>query len=255
MARILVVDDDYSVADAIERTLRAKGYQTRVVHNGRAALEATREYRPDLVILDIVMPGMDGIQVCRALRSEPETVHVPIIFLTARAMIEDKIEGFEAGADDYLTKPFAIQELGLRVKALLRRVEAQYAAPKTAVAGAIRRSEDVLVVGQLALNRRTFEVITPERTALLTPIEFELLDHLMQHEGEVFSSDRLLEEVWDYPPGTGDPALVRMHIRNLRAKIEPAGAEKPIYIRTVSRRGYTVRASERDRTLGARRGL
>jgi DNA-binding response OmpR family regulator len=99
----------------------------------------------------------------------------------------------------------------------------------------------MVIVGSLQLNRQTFEVTTPERTSLLTPIEFELLNHLMERVGEVFSSERLLQEVWEYPPGTGDPALVRMHIRNLRTKIEPEDAEEPVYIRTVSRRGYTVR--------------
>lgn len=241
MARILVVDDDESVAAAIDRTLENRGYETIVVHSGAEAIVAAKERHPDLVILDVVMPGMDGIQVCTKLREDEETRRLPIIFLTARAMLEDKVEGFEAGADDYLTKPFAIQELGLRVKALLRRVQTQaQLEADPLLAGA--RDPDVVVAGRLTLNRRTYEVTTPEQTVLLTPIEFELLAHLMENVGDIFSSDRLLQEVWEYPPGTGDPALVRMHVRNLRSKIEPEGAAQPVFIRTVSRRGYTLRS-------------
>jgi DNA-binding response OmpR family regulator len=251
MARILVVDDDPGVADAIDRTLKNGGHETIVVHNGWDALRAARTQEPDLVILDVVMPGMDGIQVCQEMRADHHLQHIPIIFLTARAMLEDKVEGFEAGADDYLTKPFAIQELGLRVRALLRRAQARTVGAETLDSEPVERTptrgfanlqeRGTLVVGSLQLNRQTFEATTPEHTTLLTPIEFELLNHLMEHVGEVFSSDRLLQEVWEYPPGTGDPALVRMHVRNLRAKIEPEDAAEPVYIRTVSRRGYTVR--------------
>jgi DNA-binding response OmpR family regulator len=245
MAWILVVDDDLSVADAIDRTLRKRGYDTIVVHDGWHAIEAAKKRTPDLVILDVVMPGMDGIQVCKKLRSDPSFTRIPIIFLTARAMIEDKIEGFEAGADDYLTKPFAIQELDLRVKALLRRSGQGVLQERDSRGlGQPVLSQDlaVRVAGSLTLNRKTFEVTTPHCTVLLTPIEFELLDHLMAHVGEVFSSERLLQEVWEYPSGTGDPALVRMHVRNLRAKIEPEGVTAPVFIRTVNRRGYTIRS-------------
>jgi DNA-binding response OmpR family regulator len=249
MARILVVDDDLSVADAISRTLTRRGHETIVVHNGRDAINAARNQAPELVVLDIVMPGMDGVEVCKRLRADPDTLHLPIIFLTARIMIEDKIKGFEAGADDYLTKPFAIQELELRVRALLRRSEMIVQRSELAAAKALSEEpdssqpeQDMLAVGELRLNRRTFEVSIGEHTVTLTPVEFDLLSHLMAYPGEIFSSERLLHEVWGYPEGTGDPALVRMHIRNLRAKIEPEDSEEPTYIRTVIRRGYTVRA-------------
>ena len=248
MARVLVVDDDLSVADAISRMLNRRGHETIVVHSGPDAIEAAHTQGPDLVVLDVVMPGMDGVEVCRRMRADPETAHLPILFLTARIMIEDKIKGFEAGADDYLTKPFAIQELELRVTALLRRAEMPSSEMVSPVehleetGSTDKESTDILIVGELTLNRRTFEVGAQDRWVALTPVEFDLLSHLMAHPGEIFSSERLLNRVWGYPTGTGDPALVRMHIRNLRAKIEPEGVDKPHYIQTVVRRGYTVRA-------------
>ncbi len=234
MARILVVDDDKSVANTIDRLLQSRGHQTVVANDGWAALEAARREKIDIVVLDVLMPGMTGIEVCKRLRADPRTAMLPIIFLTAKAMLDDKIEGFEAGADDYLTKPFDIQELDLRVRAILRRTQFD-----TSLSD--RFEEGILVAGDLILNQRTFEVSTPYQTSLLTPIEFEVLRHLMVHRGEVFSSERLLQEVWGYPEGTGDPALVRMHIRNLRAKIEPPDAQEPVYIHTISRHGYMIR--------------
>lgn len=235
MARILIVDDEKNVANTIDRLLQSRGHETIVAHNGYDALAAARREKIDIAILDVMMPGMTGIEVCKRLRANPDTATLPIIFLTAKVMLDDKIEGFEAGADDYLTKPFDIQELDLRVRAILRRTQFDSTLPGE------QEESGVLVTGRLTLNQHTFEVTTPEQTCLLTPIEFELLRHLMLHPGEVFSSERLLQEVWDYPEGTGDPALVRMHIRNLRAKIEPPGMEDPIYIQTISRHGYTIR--------------
>lgn len=238
MARILVVDDDVSVANTIDRLLRSRGHETVVVHSGYDALRTVRAEKPDIIILDIMMPGMTGIEVCNRLRADPQTTALPIIFLTAKAMMDDKIEGFEAGADDYLTKPFDIQELALRVRAILRRVRLNTARPGQEED---KEEDQILIVGNLILNQQTFEAVTPERTAQLTPIEFEVLRHFMMHKDEIFSSERLLQDIWGYPEGTGDPALVRMHIRNLRAKIESPDAEEPVYIRTVSRHGYTVR--------------
>ncbi len=211
--------------------LRSRGYETVVVHSGWDALRAAKIQSPDLVILDVMMPGLDGMQVCKKLRDDPNTAHLPVIFLTAKMMMNDKIEGFQAGADDYLTKPFDIQELSLRVQAVLRR--SQRGNEPT-------DKDQVLVAGDLELNPKTFQVSTPFNVVQLTPVEFELLYHLMKHKGQVFSSERLLHEIWGYPEGTGDPALVRMHIRNLRAKIEPNDANEPVFIRTVSRHGYFI---------------
>ena len=235
MARILVVDDDVGVANTIDRLLRSRGYETVVVHNGYDALRTVRAEKLDIVILDIMMPGMTGIEVCKRLRADQQTAALPIIFLTAKAMIDDKIEGFEAGADDYLTKPFDIQELSLRVRAILRRVRMNNSQPEQE-----EEEDKILIVGDLILNQQTFEAITPERTAQLTPIEFEVLRHFMMHKDEIFSSERLLQDIWGYPEGTGDPALVRMHIRNLREKLEKDPGQ-PEWLLTVGRQGYVIR--------------
>ena len=227
MARILVVDDDRDVAGTIERTLKRKGHQVVVAYGGVQALQLIQGQRPDLVVLDIMMPRMDGIEVCQRIRTLPNVASVPILFLTAKGKIEDKIVGFEAGADDYLTKPFDLRELELRVKALLRR-SLPTEVPKTP-----------LKIGSLSLDPRTFELSVDNNILLLTPVEFELLYYLMRHAGEVVSTERLLQEVWEYPPGTGDPNLVRAHIRNIRSKIEPE-PDNPTYIKTISRHGYLI---------------
>jgi len=228
MASILVVDDDVDVADTIQRSLLNRGHDVKVVYNGVEALRTVKEDPPHMIVLDVVMPYMDGMEVCRRLRQDPQTAHIPIIFLTAMGRLSDKLQGFDAGADDYLTKPFDVQELEVRVRAVLRR-----ALPPA------QAEPDILRVGDLSLNRRTYEAKTGSKVSLLTPIEFELLHHLMSHVGEVFSSEQLLQEVWEYPAGTGDPALVRMHIKNIRDKIE-IEPRRPRFLRTISRHGYTI---------------
>ncbi len=226
---ILIVDDDENVAEAIDRALRRSGFETTVVYRGADALQASRLRPPDLMVLDIIMPGMSGIEVCRHVRANPDLKEIPILFLTAKGEIADKIEGFEAGADDYLTKPFDLRELELRVKALLRRARSD----------GMVNDVDRIEVGCLALDCRTFKLKTPSDDVLLTPVEFELLRFLMNNPGRVYSADQLLQDVWGYPPGTGMPDLVRVHIKNIRDKIEPNPRE-PRYIRNVLRRGYMV---------------
>jgi DNA-binding response OmpR family regulator len=229
MASILVVDDEQDVAWAVERGLSKRGHRVMAAYSGQRALELMRRQRPDLVILDIIMPGMDGIEVCERLRGDPTLAAVPILFLTAKGDVEDRIEGFKAGCDDYLSKPFDLRELCLRVEALLRR-----GGPATK-----EEPSGTLEVGPLILDLQRFVLRIEDEVVDLTPIEFDLLLLLMSHPAEVFSSERLLQEVWGYPAGTGDPATVRWHIMNLRAKIEPDPSE-PTYIRTVLRYGYTL---------------
>ena len=230
MSEILVVDDDRDVAQTVELALRRRGFKVMIANSGVEALKVLRRYEPDLVILDVLMPGMGGLEVCRRLRSDPKTENLPIIFLTARGQERDRIEGLRAGADDYLSKPFSLEELLLRVTAVLRRSHKEEQ----------EEQSQVLVAGQLELDSRTFEVTTPQKAGiLLTPTEFDLLYHLMSHAGQVFSSDRLLQEVWDFPYDTGSTDLVRAHIKNLREKIEP-NPRSPVYVRTVPRHGYMV---------------
>ncbi len=226
---VLVVDDEVDVTNMIARSLVMGGFEVMVAHRGADALQLARQRTPDLFILDIMMPGMNGIDVCRHVRANPELRSVPILFLTARHEIEDKIDGFEAGADDYLTKPFDLREMELRVRALLRRSRHDLASTD------LERIE----VGELALDCNSYELTTPDRMVLLTPVEFELVQFLMRHPGHVYSADDLLQEVWGYPPGTGMPDLVRVHIKNLRDKIELMPKE-PKYVRNVLRRGYMI---------------
>ncbi|HOG45370.1 MAG TPA: response regulator transcription factor [Anaerolineae bacterium] len=225
---ILVVDDDVDVAETVARTLQRANFETLIAYRGADALQTARERRPDLVVLDIKMPGLSGIEVCRMLRATPDLSRVPVLFLSARSEVNDRLEGFEAGADDYITKPFDLRELELRVKALLRRTRQA----EGAAAGQLR-------VGPIALDARTFELRTPERSVLLTPVEYDLMQFLMRHPGQVFSAALLLQEVWGYPPGMGTTDLVRVHVRNLREKIEP-DPHRPRYIRNIPRRGYSV---------------
>jgi DNA-binding response OmpR family regulator len=226
---VLVVDDEVDVTNMISRSLMLGGFEVMVAHRGADALQLARHRKPSLVVLDIMMPGMNGIDVCRHVRANPELRAVPILFLTARHEIEDKIDGFEAGADDYLTKPFDLREMELRVRALLRRSRHDLTATD------LERIE----VGELVLDCNSYEITAPDRVVLLTPVEFELVHFLMRHPGHVYSADDLLQEVWGYPPGTGMPDLVRVHIKNLRDKIELAPRD-PKYIRNVLRRGYMI---------------
>lgn len=227
-ASILVVDDDVDVAETVARTLQRAGHDVIVSNRGVDALQVAQERRPDLVVLDIRMPGLNGIEVCRLLRSTADLSRVPILFLSAKSEVSDRLEGFEAGADDYITKPFDLRELELRVKALLRRAQPAEAA-----------GPDQVRVGNLTLNCRTFEITTRDSTTLLTPVEYDLVLFLMQHAGQVFSAAHLLQEVWGYPPGMGTTDLVRVHIKNIRDKIE-TDPHRPKHLRNIPRRGYAI---------------
>jgi two-component system, OmpR family, response regulator RpaA len=229
MARIMIVDDDESILDVLNRALASREYSIVTARNGREAMELLQRHKPDLAILDIVMPHVNGVQVCRYMRMNPTLASIPILFLTAKERIEDKIAGFEAGADDYLTKPFDLNELKLRVKALLRHVP-NVTPTGPLSAGAISIDPDK---GHAQLDGRLLD---------LTPVEFELLYFMVSHADEVLSAERLLQEVWGYPPGTGNSSLVRMHVLNLRRKIEQ-DANHPLYVRTIPRHGYVIYSS------------
>lgn len=228
MQTILVIDDDELVSRTLQRALKLYDYQVMVANSGTEGLHLARRHRPDLLVLDVIMPGTDGYQVCRQVRGDPMLKNVPILFLTAKSKDEDKIEGFRAGGDDYLAKPFNMQELQLRIKAILRRTNWNQ----------VDENAGQIAIGDVVLDTRTFKVTTPVGTNLLTNVQFDLLYHLMSNAGEVFTSQQLLQDVWDYPRDTGSPELVRAHIKNLRDKIEPE-PRQPEYIRTIQGHGYT----------------
>ena len=229
---ILVVDDDDLVALAVQRALKKFGYHVLVANSGRDGIQMARRYRPDLVVMDVIMPGITGYQAAREIRNDPMLAEVPLLFLTAKAEDDDKIEGLMAGADDYMTKPFNMEELHLRVRAILRRI-----VPKDLEQVAIPTKAEI-TVGDVLLDTRTFQVTTDKGVSLLTNVQFDLLYHLMINAGQIFTTQQLLQDVWNYPPNTGSPELVRAHIRNLREKIEPVPS-KPRYVRTIQGHGYT----------------
>ncbi|MCS6882501.1 MAG: response regulator transcription factor [Oscillochloridaceae bacterium] len=231
MRQILIVDDEADLVWAVGQALRQEGYTLRVAYDGNEALELCRYIMPDLIILDVSMPHMDGLTLCRALRRDPGLADVPVLFLTGRDMIEDRLRGFEVGGDDYLVKPFDLRELKARVHALLRRTARS--APNLAETGVLR-------VGALSLNLQTRTVQIDDEVRQLTPAEFELLNFLMRHPDEVYSSEQLLRHVWGYAPDAAEPGLVRWHVMNLRNKIERDPA-RPAYLCTVPRHGYILR--------------
>jgi DNA-binding response OmpR family regulator len=233
MATILVIDDDELVSQTLQRALKLYGYHVMVAGSGTEGLQLARRHRPDLFVLDIIMPGADGYQVCRQIRGDPLLREIPVLFLTAKGKDEDKIEGFRAGADDYLSKPFNMEELQLRLQAILRRVGE----------GEPEEQEPILQVGDVTLDCRNFKVMTPSGSALLTNVQFDLLYHLMSNVDQVFTSQQLLQDVWNYPPDTGSPELVRAHVKNLRDKLEPTPGE-PTYILTIQGHGYTFASGE-----------
>ena len=227
--RVLVVDDDPGIRSLCSRALAREGYQIMLAGSGDEGLRRLESEGADLVILDVMMPGRSGIELCEAIRHTDGISSVPVLFLTARNDIADKAAGFAVGADDYLTKPFDVRELAMRVRALLRR-QLVPSAPSCAVE---------LAVSDLKLDARRQIVTTRQGSVQLTPVETLLLAHLMSQPGCVFSSEGLLRQVWGYPPGSGSKALVRAHVRNIRAKIEPDPAN-PSHLVSVGRSGYRV---------------
>lgn len=251
-ARILVIEDDEIVARTIERCLRRGDFRVLLASGGIEGLRVARSEVPNLVVLDVIMPGMDGYTVCREMRADPLLADVPILFLTAKTKDEDKIAGFIAGGDDYLGKPFNIDELILRIHAILRRSSAFRntarldSAPEDEIvinknkSELAAQNERYLSIGPFMLNTRTYELTVPKAGKIrLTPVQFDLLHHLMSHPGEIFSPARLLDEVWNYPSDAGSPDLVRVHIKNLRERIEE-DPRSPKFIKTVAGYGYTI---------------
>jgi two-component system, OmpR family, response regulator MprA len=220
--RVLVVEDDDEIAQVLQRSLRLDGYDVRIAGDGEAALDQAAAYHPDLVILDLGLPKLDGIEVARRLRAADD---VPILMLTARDAVESRVEGLDSGADDYLVKPFEREELRARLRALLRRRPP--------------RGSASLVVADLSLNPDTHEVKRGERTVELTQREFELLEYLMRNERIVVPRQRLLEEVWGYDPFAATNTI-EVFISNLRRKLEGGGESRLLH--TIRGAGYVLRA-------------
>ncbi len=233
MTCILLVDDEPDLVWAMRHSLHDEGYDVLTAYDGVEALLLAHAHRPDLIILDIIMPRLDGLAVCHRLRRDPLLASVPILFLSARSSVEERIAGLDEGGDDYLTKPFDLRELKSRIRAMLRR-----SAAATRV-GPACESQDLLAWGPLVLNCHTRQVRVAGQAVQLTPAEFELLRFLMTHPGEIFSSEQLLREVWHYPAEFANPGLVRWHMKNLRTKIESDPAH-PAYFRTVPHQGYIL---------------
>jgi len=222
--KILIVDDDHNICALLELYLRREGYSLSFAHDGSAALEAFRKGKPDLVILDLMLPVISGWEVCRLIRRESD---VPIIMLTARDASEDKIAGLDLGADDYVVKPFDPGEVAARVRARLRGKGS-----RDGSAGS------VLTAGNLRLDSRSYEVTCGGKQVELTPKEFQLLEFMIRNKNIVLSRDRILEEVWGYDyPGT--TRTVDMHVKKLREKLKPPAGWR---IRTIYGIGYKFEA-------------
>lgn len=223
--RILVVDDEDNLRTMLAAALKYEGYDVSQARDGAEGLRAVRESRPDLIILDVMMPHVDGFAMCRRLRESGD--RTPIIFLTARDSASDKVEGLTIGADDYLDKPFNLDELVARVEAVSRRVERE---PSAA---------DVHTVGDLVLDDVAHRVTRAGVEVHLSPTEYRLLKHLMQNVGRVLSRGQLLEAVWGYSPDD-DPGVVETYIGYLRRKVDTV---EPRLIHTIRGAGYTLRTS------------
>jgi DNA-binding response OmpR family regulator len=236
--KILVVEDDKTLQETLEYNRERQGYELVVTENGRTALTLARTQKPDLVILDVMLPGLDGFEVCRILRKEYST---PILMLTAKTEEIDKIVGLEMGADDYLTKPFSMRELLARVKALLRRVDLirEELSTETAVTGnsTIPNADASLVFDNLVIDQSRREIRLNDEVLRLKPKEFDLLLFLARHQGIALSRDLILERVWGWTYD-GNSRTVDVHVRWLREKVEedPADAQRIVTVRSIGYR-------------------
>lgn len=227
--KILVIDDDLAINELIKVNLELAGYKVIQAFDGIKGFALVKQELPCLVVLDVMMPEIDGFTVAQRIRKNSQTAEVPILMLTALSQINDKVKGFDIGVDDYLVKPFEMDELLVRVRALLKRT-AQI--PKSAA------TRDLLSVGEITLLPETYSVEINGKIAKLTPIEFDIFNLLFQNHGAMVSSAQLLKEIWGYAPDD-DVETIRVHIRHLRSKLDKISGGKK-YIETIYGGGYKL---------------
>jgi len=223
---ILIVDDEKDIVDLVAYNVEKEGYKVFKAYDGEGALRAARSEKPDLIVLDLMLPGIQGLEVCKRIRRNPETAGIPIIMLTARGEEFDKVVGLESGADDYITKPFSVKELLARVKAVLRRADARQASEKA----------EIFEFKGLCIDLKSYEVTVGGKNVSLSRTEFNLLRFLSRNPGRVYSREQILDQVWR-DESFVEPRTVDVHVRRLRAQIEP-DESSPIYIVTVRGVGY-----------------
>ena len=235
--KILVVDDEHSIVTLLQYNLQQAGFEVITKMDGESGLDAAINEQPDLIVLDLMLPKIDGIEVCKKLRQQK--INVPILMLTAKDDEFDKVLGLELGADDYMTKPFSPREVVARVKAILRRIQTS-----NAEAFDVNEVSKQINVTDLKILPEHYEAYFQEERLELTPKEFELLVYLANHKGRVLTRDQLLSAVWNYD-FAGDTRIVDVHISHLREKIE-RNTKKPLYIKTIRGLGYKLEEPKRD---------
>ncbi len=228
MSKVLIIEDDRDIAELVEFNLKEEHFHVEVCDNGKSGLQRVKETIPDLVVLDLMLPDLGGLEICKAMKQDPKTKNTPVLILTAKGSEVDRVVGLELGADDYLTKPFSPRELALRVKAILKRTHAE----KTP-------SKGPLHFGVLTLDSERFEVKVEGEEIQLTALEFRLLKFLFENKGRVATRDILLDRVWGYDAEL-NTRTVDTHIKRLREKLKAAGD----YIETIRGMGYRFREKQ-----------
>lgn len=229
MSKILVVDDDTAINELIKINLELSGYDVISAYDGIQGFTLAKQEMPDLIVLDVMMPDVDGYTVAKRIRENGSTKDIPILMLTAMGQLQDKVKGFDIGVDDYLVKPFEMEELQVRIRALLKRINA---IPESIAI------KELLTIGDITLLPEAYTVKINDKTTKLTPIEFDILNLLVQNHDCMVSSAKLLQDIWGYAPGD-DVETIRVHIRHLRTKIKKISDGKE-YIETIYGGGYRL---------------
>ncbi len=229
MSKILVVDDDEAINELVKINLELFGYEVITAKDGVQGFTLAKQELPDLIVLDVMMPDVDGYTVAKRVRENPTTKNIPILMLTALNMLEDKVKGFDIGVDDYLVKPFEMEELKVRVRALLKRTNS---IPESLA------TKEILTIGDITLLPETYSVKIQDKIAKLTPIEYDILNLLVQNHDYMVPSSKLLQDIWGYS-ADDDVETIRVHIRHLRTKIKKISNDKE-YIETIYGGGYRL---------------